>query len=73
MRPEEMAIDALRAINDGTGMTMVTIRGQKMPKGFPRGEFLCDHEDGRVVKRYKPERVLAWLKSVGLIDIVIEK
>lgn len=63
MTPEQMAKEAVDAILAGTRMTMVMVRGIKPPRGFPRGEFLCEPVDGRVVRSFDPVKVLAWLTA----------
>ena len=68
MKPEDMAAEAVAAINAGTRMSMVFRKGQKRPPGFPRGELLCENYDGRHVYSFDPMRVLAWLTANGLIE-----
>lgn len=68
MTPQQMAEDALAAMKAGTRMTLVRVRGKKLPKGFPRGELLCENSDGRNVYSYDPARVIAWLKANQLIE-----
>lgn len=63
MTPLEMEKDAVSAINARQRMTLVTQRGSKMPKGFPRGKFLCENHDGTVVRSYDPKSVLKWLQE----------
>lgn len=71
MAPEQMAKAALSAVQNGTRMTLVRIRGKKPPKGFPRGELLCENSDGRNVYSYDPHRVIAWLNANRLIAIEV--
>jgi len=67
MKPEDMAAEAVAAINAGSRMSMVFRKGQKRPPKFPRGELLCENYDGRHVYSFDPERVLAWLVANGLV------
>lgn len=71
MTPADMAIAALEAANAGTRMSMVFVKGQKRPKGFPRGELLCENFDGRHVYTFDPLRVLAWLTANGLVKATV--
>ncbi|MBF0402160.1 MAG: hypothetical protein HQL90_15515 [Magnetococcales bacterium] len=45
----------------GHGMTLASTG--KMPPGFPRGEFLSEHDDKRI-RRYDPLKVLIWVRTV---------
>lgn len=68
MTPEQMERDARDAEKQGQRMTLIKPRGQKMPKGFPRGELLCENHDGRKVYAYEPEKVLAWMERNSLLE-----
>ena len=68
MTPEQMAKDAADAAAHGQRVTLVRVRGQKMPAGFPRGELLCENHDGRNVYSYDPWKILAWMAKNGLIQ-----
>jgi hypothetical protein len=70
MIPEEMAYEARRAIANKTMMSMVRVRGVKMPLKFPRGELLCEHADGHNVYSYDPARILKWLETNNLVKAV---
>lgn len=72
MSPTDLARDAAEALAAGTHMTLVRRRGAKTPKGFPRGELLCENADGRNVYSYDPLRVLAWMKANGFVEIKTE-
>lgn len=72
MTPEQMVIGVNEAIQAGTKMTLVRIRGHKMPPNFPRGKFLCENHDGRNVFSYDTIRVLAWLVVNDLVKLVGE-
>ena len=63
MTPEQMAKEALTAVQEGTRMTLVRMRGKRPPLGFPRGELLCENSDGRNVYSYDPARIIAWLNA----------
>lgn len=63
----EMAQEAAAAVNGGGRMTMIFRKGQKRPKGFPRGELLCENADGNHAYSFDPLRVLAWLTANGLV------
>ena len=69
MTPNELAALAMQAIASGTNMTIVRLRGKKPPRGFPRGELLCEDSNGRNVYSYDPLRVLAWLSANGLVEV----
>jgi len=73
MTPEQMAADAMAALQAGTGMTLVLRRGFKRPPKFPRGVLLCENHDGSRVYRFDPVRVLAWLAANGLVKVVAEQ
>ena len=68
MTPEQLYKDACEAKKQGShvGMSLVFQRKQKRPKGFPRGELLCETERGRVYS-FDPDKVIAWLKKNGLV------
>lgn len=49
----------------GEGATRVSLappKGWRPPKGFPRGELLCETQTGRVYS-YPVDRLLAWVKK----------
>ena len=69
MTPQQMAKEALAAIQAGGNMTLVRTRGTKLPPGFPRGELLCENSNGRDVYSYDPSRIIAWLNANRLIAI----
>lgn len=71
MKPQEMATAALAAMQAGTRISLVRIRGQKPPKGFPRGDLLCENHDGRNVYSYDPARIIAWLNANRLIAVEV--
>ena len=66
-----MAAEALAAMQAGSRMTMVRMRGLKMPPKFPRGELLCENFDGRNVYSYDPAKVIAWLNANKLVAVEI--
>lgn len=43
-------------------------KGTKLPKGFPRGELLCESEQGRVY-RFKRAKLEALVKRMTLDDL----
>lgn len=61
MNAEMLGMQADAAIAGGTRMTLVRVKGRRMPQGFPRGELLCENHSGRDVYSYSPEKVKAWL------------
>lgn len=61
MTPIEMAHDAQDALQNKTHLTLV--HKGRVPKGFPRGELLCENFDGRHVYSYDPAKVLNWLSK----------
>lgn len=71
MTPEQMAKDAFAAMQANTRVTLVRMRGRKQPRGFPRGELLCENFDGRNVYSYDPARIIAWLNANRLIAVEI--
>ena len=73
MTPEQMAAEAMAAIADRSRMTLVKRKGMAHLPGFPRGELLCENGDGSRCYSYDPLRVLAWLRSNGLISIEVDR
>lgn len=69
MSPNQMAKDAVAAVNDGTRVTLIRQKGAQAPKGFPRGELMCEQFDGSQAYSYDPYKVLAWLVVNGLIEL----
>jgi len=67
--PVEMAAEAASALAAGQRMLLVRPRGVRMPPKFPRGELLCEQDDGNRCYSYDPLRVLAWLAAMGLVTI----
>jgi hypothetical protein len=65
MTPEQIAKDAIEAISMGTYTVLTRRKGIKMPKGFPRGELLCENFDGSKCYRYNPYKIIAWLIKSG--------
>lgn len=72
MTPEQMAAEAMAAIANRSRMTLVRSKGQSLPHGLPRGELLCENNDGSRCYSYNPVRVLAWLRANGLISVEIK-
>jgi len=69
MKPEDMRDDANKAIEQGSyGMTLVLPKGFKRPKGFPRGELLCEGHQGNVYS-FKPQKIISWLDSLTPIEV----
>ncbi len=68
MTPEQLHKDAIEAKAQGAhvGVSLVFGKGQKRPPGFPRGELLCETEQGRVYS-FEPDRIIAWLEKNNLI------
>ena len=68
MTPQQLYKDAVNAKEQGAhcGMTLVFPKGVKRPKGFPRGELLCETARGRCYS-FNPDKVLLWLKNNSLI------
>jgi hypothetical protein len=67
MTPQQMAEDAIQAINTNQRMSLVMPKGMKRPPKFPRGELLCENHNGFRVYSHDPEKVLAWLAANELI------
>lgn len=62
MTPLEMMRAAVEAKSAGrTMMTMVRRKPFKRPKGFPRGELICENHDGRNVYNFNVDRIIKWL------------
>ena len=61
MTPNMLVLEAAKAIEAGTNMTLVLPRPFKnRPKGFPKGELLCEQPNSNVYS-YDPEKILKWL------------
>lgn len=67
MTPAEMETSAVKALQAGTNITLVLPQGHKMPPKFPRGELLCESNNGSRCYSYDPVRILAWLSGSGLV------
>lgn len=68
MNITEMIISAEEALSQNMRMSLVVPRPFKnRPKGFPKGELLCEQERSNVVS-YDPVKILTWLKKNGLYD-----
>lgn len=63
----ELARNTVAAIQAGTRMSLVRQPKRKAPRGFPRGELLCENFDGTRVYSFDPVRVLKWLHKTGLL------
>ena len=63
MNPETLRAMCNSARSDGAESVPLVIRRGSYPRGFgfPRGELMCSHEDGRNVYSFKVARLLAWL------------
>lgn len=72
MTQEKMAKEALAAMQSGTLMTLVHVRGKKLPPGFPRGEFLRENSNGQDVYSYDPSQIIAWINSALCGDVTTE-
>lgn len=70
MTPEQLYKEAIEAKAQSAtcGITLVFGRESKKPKGFPRGELLCETERSRVYS-FNPDKVINWLSKNGLIDV----
>lgn len=73
MSPQQLANEANDALKNGQFMTLTRIRGQKPPKGFPRGELLCENHDGRNVYRFDPKKIIEWLNKNRLLAIEVKE
>ena len=71
MTPQQMATEALAAMQAGTRMTLVRVRGTRPPPKFPRGELMCENFDGRNVYSYDPAKVISWLNAHRLVAIEV--
>lgn len=66
MSPEQMEKQCTKAFDAGQTVTLTHAKGQKMPRGFPRGELLSESR-GAVNIAYKPGHILSWLRTNALI------
>lgn len=67
MKPAELGAAALRAILDGTDITLTLPAGEKWPRGWPRGELLSVTATGKNVS-FDPLKVLALMQRLGKLD-----
>lgn len=69
MTPFSLYKDAIEAKESGAhvGMSLQLPKGFKRPKGFPRGELLCENTMGRVYS-FDPDKIIAWLRKNDLIE-----
>jgi hypothetical protein len=70
MTPEQLYKDAIEARAQGAhcGMTLVFGRRAKKPRGFPKGELLCETENGLVFS-FDPDKVIKWLEKYKLVKM----
>jgi hypothetical protein len=68
MDVSEMITIAERALAANERMILTVPRPFKnKPKGFPKGELLCEQPSCNVIS-YEPKKILAWLKNNDLYD-----
>lgn len=64
MTPQEMAQKARDAQQHSQYVTFIVPMATKVPKGFPRGELLCEsliRGEKFLAVRYDPSKILKWL------------
>ena len=66
MTPQELYEYALSCKEENGAYLGMTLVG-KMPRGFPRGELLCEGLSGPV-RSYDPIKVIAWLVKNKRVD-----
>ena len=59
----ELAAAALRALLDGTSVTLTVLDGKHPARGWPRGELMCVNAHGRSYS-YDPIKVLKYLQKL---------
>ena len=71
MTAEELFNAALNARVKGgaIGITLVFPRHFKRPKGFPRGELLCENAAREKVYSFDPEKIMRWIIDNHLITV----
>jgi len=62
---EKLKNDAIEAKAISGWLILEIKKGAKRPKGFPRGRLLEERENSRLYA-FDPEKILNWLKKVGL-------
>jgi hypothetical protein len=67
MTPAEMAYVCAKVINEGA-KSVNLVKPKRMPKGFPRGEFMCETHKGKVYQ-YDAVKVLTWMIMNGLAKV----
>ena len=73
MQISEMAANAVEAYNAKQNMSLVLPRPWRhRPKGFPRGELLCEKQ-GSAVYSYDPMKVLEWLRKNEMIEMKLDE
>ena len=66
MTLDELERDAIDALKKGQDMILKRKTGSKLPRGFPRGEFVSEEiRDCTICKiyRYDPKKVLDWINN----------
>lgn len=68
MDVNRMITEAEEALAANQRMSLTVPRPFKnKPKGFPRGDLLCEQPNCNVIS-YEPRKILAWLKKNDLYD-----
>lgn len=69
MTLDELEAQAKRAQADGQRMPLtVPSPWRNRPRGFPRGELLCEHNRGQCVRRFDPAAILAWVQHARALQ-----
>jgi hypothetical protein len=67
METKDLANLAWECKKRGINVSLEKIKGTKSPKGFPRGELLCENSSGGQVYSYDPIKILKWMAKMGII------
>lgn len=62
MTVEELRAACLQSLSQGLNHTILAVSG-KYPKGFPRGELLCQNSGGGRVYCFKTWALLKWIAA----------
>lgn len=72
MTPFSMAIAAATLLGEGgTHINLIPPKRGRLPKGFPRGEFLSETEHGKIYA-FDAMKVLLWLITTQVVSVSVE-
>lgn len=66
MNPNQLAQQCTDAFGAGKTVTLTHTKGQRLPRGWPRGVILSESRVG-VNMAYQPGHILNWLRVNALI------